>query len=43
VIDGEDEDTTFFPTFDDLEEIFQPVDVEDTTCLLMYDADDDMD
>jgi len=41
VLDGKDEDETSCPTHDDYEDMFQLVDVEDLTSLLMYDDDDE--
>jgi hypothetical protein len=41
VLDGKDEDETSFPTHDDYEDMFQSVDVEDPTSLLVYDANDE--
>jgi hypothetical protein len=43
VLDGEDEDATSCPTFDDHEEMFQSTDVEEPTSFPVYDVDDDMD
>jgi hypothetical protein len=41
VLDGNNEDATSFPSYDDYEEIFQSTDGEDLTYFPMYDADDE--
>jgi hypothetical protein len=41
VLDGEDEDTTSCPTYDDYEKMFQSTNVKDSTSLPVYDADDE--
>jgi hypothetical protein len=41
VLDGENKDKKSCPTFDDHEEIFQSVDVEDPTSSTVYDAYDE--
>jgi hypothetical protein len=41
VLDGEDEDTTSCPTYDDYEKMFQSTDVKDSTSLPIYDVDDE--
>jgi hypothetical protein len=41
VLDGEDEDTTSCPTYDDYEKMFQSIDVKDSTSLPVYDVEDE--
>jgi hypothetical protein len=41
VLDGEDEDPTSCPTYDDYEKMFQSTNVKDSISLPVYDVDDE--